>query len=739
MIKRINKIKDFGIFRDFKNRDLPDFLQYNLIYGWNCSGKTTLSRIFRCFETGQKHPDYSTASFELEDGQGNKVTENDLNKNLPIRVFNSDFINENLKWDIAIEPIFLLGQQNIQLQTDLDNEKQKLKAKQIEKTDWEKKKREAEIRIENALTNKARDVGNILSIRPYDKRHFLPKINEVLSDTQNRVLEDEEIQRLIIAYKSIDKKETIQEVTLKLPALAELIKSAANTLATTVKANVIERLKANSELNEWVKEGKELHQGKEICEFCGNKLPSNLLDDLSNHFSHDYETLINDIQNQIRVLSSSKITLSLPDEAKLYSEFQTDYSAKKTNIETEVALLNETIQSLIQYLEAKQLKAFDSLTLPTFTDNTSNIESVTTGVNQIFKQQSKKTEEFEAEKEKALSALLRHYASEFITNEKYSETLKDINDYGTTIQTATQEFKHIETTITSIEQQLSETVKGAEKINEYLGLYFGKDDLKVKVTNDNKFQLLRTGIIAKNLSEGEKTAIAFAYFITKLEDKNTTLADAIVYIDDPVSSLDANHLFNTYSFIKTKLSSCSQLFISTHNFEFFNLIKDWFTGKGMKKDKRSFYMIERTTNSTIDQSAITKVTSLILDFKSEYCYLFSIIYKFRQSPSLDYYQLYNLPNILRRYMESLMSFEIPNGHGLESKLDILIPNNVSSERVRKFVHHYSHSSSVTRSLQFPDLKECTDIVNLVLGAVEIKYKEHYDALVDVMGNSTTVP
>lgn len=105
-------------------------------------------------------------------------------------------------------------------------------------------------------------------------------------------------------------------------------------------------------------------------------------------------------------------------------------------------------------------------------------------------------------------------------------------------------------------------------------------------------------------------------------------------------------------------------------------------------------------------------------------------------PTPDYYQLYNMPNLLRRYLEALMSFKIPNGHGLESKLEILIPNDVKAERVRKFIHHYSHSSSVTRSLQFPDLKECTDVVDIVLGAVETKYKEHYDALTETVTTAT---
>lgn len=53
MIRRIQHIKGFGVFGNFQwPAGLPEFKQFNLIYGWNYSGKTTLSRAFRCF--GQK-------------------------------------------------------------------------------------------------------------------------------------------------------------------------------------------------------------------------------------------------------------------------------------------------------------------------------------------------------------------------------------------------------------------------------------------------------------------------------------------------------------------------------------------------------------------------------------------------------------------------------------------------------------------------------------------------------------
>ena len=255
----------------------------------------------------------------------------------------------------------------------------------------------------------------------------------------------------------------------------------------------------------------------------------------------------------------------------------------------------------------------------------------------------------------------------FSLSEKYAQTQKTIKDLDSEVIKVNGLIRQIDIKIVKLEEQLSETVKGAEKINEYLKLYFGKQDVKVRVTTENKFQLIRADKTAKNLSEGEKTAIAFSYFITSLEEKGAVLLDTIIYIDDPISSLDSNHLFNTYSFIRdkfyefdtaTKTHNCkaAQFFISTHNFEFFNLIKDWF--EKMKKTDKSFYLIERISIGTTSDASILKPLPMeLLRFKSEYTYLFSIMYSFKANPATNFSQLYNLPNTVRRFLETFSAFK----------------------------------------------------------------------------------
>ncbi|TOB48616.1 AAA family ATPase, partial [Vibrio parahaemolyticus] len=73
-----------------------------------------------------------------------------------------------------------------------------------------------------------------------------------------------------------------------------------------------------------------------------------------------------------------------------------------------------------------------------------------------------------------------------------------------------------------------------------------------------------TGKLANNLSEGEKTAIAFVYFVTKLKEHDNDIKETIVVVDDPVSSFDSNHLFHSYSFLKKHCENAKQLFVMTH-------------------------------------------------------------------------------------------------------------------------------------------------------------------------------
>ena len=129
--------------------------------------------------------------------------------------------------------------------------------------------------------------------------------------------------------------------------------------------------------------------------------------------------------------------------------------------------------------------------------------------------------------------------------------------------------------------------------------------------------------MAKYLSEGECRLIAFCYFMAKLDDINTKNTKPVIWIDDPISSLDENHIFSIYSLIKTKIldtpDTCSQLFISTHNLRFLGLLKHIYD----RKDKKIASFIVRRK---LDGSILKELPKYLEKNITEYVYAFKQIY-----------------------------------------------------------------------------------------------------------------
>lgn len=100
VITCINRLRQFGIFTDFNGTKIKKFGKYNLVYGWNGTGKSTLSNLFSCLELRSLIPRFSTANFSIALEDGSTITEGNLSTSpLNIHVFNQHFIRENIDWD----------------------------------------------------------------------------------------------------------------------------------------------------------------------------------------------------------------------------------------------------------------------------------------------------------------------------------------------------------------------------------------------------------------------------------------------------------------------------------------------------------------------------------------------------------------------------------------------------------------------------------------------------------------
>lgn len=725
MISKIEYIKKHGLFDNFHwNNNINEFSSFNLIYGWNYSGKTTLSRIFRCIELEQMHTDFPNSIFELS-YDNCKINKSNLsNHPFHFRVFNTDYIKENLKWEEQeANPIFILGKKDIELQEKLkiiNDEIETIKNDIQEKT---KEKNKLNTLIETSLTAKARELDRIKP--PYDKRKLKQVLTAIEKDIQTYKLDKNKVNRLIDTINS-SKKEKINEIKINIEIDEQ---EYLEILDKSIITKTIERLKSNPDLNTWVNTGLKFHKGKNKCEFCGQILPEGLIISYEEHFSKDYESLLNELKLLIQRTKLKIIELSLPDKNSFYPQFVDEFQSIKSIIDQEVKTYNKGIKNIIALLEKKHSNPFDKLSSElTIVDKTKMNETLQS-INGIIQRHNDYDKNLESKKVKAFEDLEKHYAYEFDNDNNYYKELLKIGNLETEIEDLENKKSWKVKATEDFEAKLSDISKVADTINDYLESIFGGNHLQVKPTNDDKFELIRNNEKAKNLSEGEKTSIAFAYFLTRLKDKETDLSKSIVFIDDPISSLDSNHLYNIYATIRSEIEKCKQLFVSTHNLEFFNLLKDWMKKIKGNKEKCRYYLIERINQNDSEIACLRNLPNFLLNYKSEYYFLFDKINSFSQSPSTDFEDLYQIPNVIRRFLEAFVGFKY--GEGLKKGLEFIIKNDAERICVDKFVNNLSHQTGLNRNLIFADINECKKIVDVVLDAVKNNDQDHYAVLMQI--------
>ena len=134
MIRKILKIKNYGIFRDFVwESALKEFDKINLFYGLNGSGKSTFSTLFD--DIKNKEQRYFLGEFKVSDDEvGAFASDNLENQNYNIYVFDSHFIEDNIGEFSKLKGIVYLSESNKTAKEALEQlreERKKLVGKQI--------------------------------------------------------------------------------------------------------------------------------------------------------------------------------------------------------------------------------------------------------------------------------------------------------------------------------------------------------------------------------------------------------------------------------------------------------------------------------------------------------------------------------------------------------------------------------------------------------------------------------
>ena len=752
LIERINKIKSHRIFREFVwPQDLLDFKEKNLFYGWNGTGKSTLSNLFRSIE---KKTPISEGEIEFV-VSGNKISGVSITtaQGLPqVRVFNKDFIADNVfTSNGAVTPIFFLGEENIEKQKQIEKLKDYIGQAEKEGRDKEAEKCRAEKALEDFKKERAKSIKDLLSAsggnnpyNNYDKRSYQIKCDELLK------LSDAEQKAKVLAEPEFDaqkkRKESspldkLQVLQFGYPDTQKLTDQVVALLKKTVVSAVIETLKNDQELTEWVKAGLVKHKKEHSsdCLFCGQSLPDGRIQELEEHFNDKYNAFIAEIESQSAVIKTAIESLKSctpPNRLGLYNHLKSDFDARQQDLSNEIAGLKGYLESLLAALKDKSQKPFQSIAR-SFVLVSGNIR-VISDLNDVISKHNRETDDFQTAISAARTAIEDSLVAQSIS--VYQQKKNDVDSAAAILQAASDKSSKLKTEIRELEKDIEEYRRPAEELNADIRAYLGRDELTFEIQGSG-YQVSRNATPAKNLSEGERTAIAFLYFLKSLGDKSFSLKDGVVVIDDPVSSLDSNALFHAFGFMKDRTKEAGQLFILTHNHAFFRQVKNWFNHlpcqnkKDVKVQPGRFYMLTSNATSGNRSSSISKLDRLLHEYESEYHYLFSLVYGAANSvEEAGLQENYHLPNIARRLLESFLAFRQPSKSGeLRQQLDLIDFDVAKKTRILRFLHTHAHAGQISDPEHDPSiLIETRQVLNDLLCLIQKDDNRHFEQMKELV-------
>ncbi|QIW52126.1 AAA family ATPase [Lactococcus raffinolactis] len=738
-IKKID-IKDFGCYKDYKQHsqlgignDFNDG-RVNIFYGRNYSGKSTYSKIFQSIELKQLPEKYGDIDFEIKLANQTFIKSNEITTHmLPIdcKVFNQRFIDDNIylhndnklnSFQISIgsdtngtlkkiEDIRLneLKPRNEKLSQIESNITEKQKKNKISKDSLDSKLRTTASKIKN-LKNPSVVVGN-----KYDIRDIKEEFSEHSSQFPILPSQSDKDALAELEKKINQAKIRILEKNIAKPQKIDLVSSDKNFnftlfLENTKKllskvvsvSNILDEYKNSPDKINWIKHGVDIHgENPEKCVFCGNSIDGGFIKNLKLVFSDELSSLENELAKRKSEIKSEIQKLnSIPNINK--EDYFNDSAADIQNINKDIRNVisdrKEALKTLESKIFEKQRDIFSKIEINDL--NWSDFSEIQVEIDSLYNSTIKQIEQFEDRKIKSIDFLRRYYIvkefpiSEFIKLSNEVDKLEeDIDEEFKEQEKLKEEKEKFEQDFIELESSLKSESEAVKRINMILQNSLAHSEISLGSVDDEEgiyFEVSRNEARAYNLSEGEKSLIAFAYYIARLKSLSTEeKSKTILFIDDPISSLDDNNIFYIYNLIFCLLEKKEflQYFLSTHNLDFLK-----YTNKfSVKKD---YYLIEKTkeAENTPSRSYIKKIPKYLSNKVTEFVFLFEQIYRVatEQENENNFSVFYNFPNNGRKFIETLLYFKYPD---YKTKNDDKINSYFGNENaafIQRINNEYSH-------------------------------------------------
>jgi|GEM_PF-6501586 len=717
-----------------------------LIKGNNATGKTTLSKIFRSIEY-RNNPEESKAivdeiiSYDKDDAEievqlsdGDRIIYDASNgiwygkEDAIVKVFNIDYIERKIDFgDFSKNKLTGAIETNT---GRISEEKIKYEKaiKEREKNQNQLFELSQEIDKKIAIKNKElRKIG--LHINDENYKYYIDTVNFngfALSSISER------LEKNISNYKELKNTIDVPRPNQNDIDIDKFIlifnKNYFYEYEEAEKHALQELNHCRENERQWKLSGLEYQKDRGKCVFCGQ----DLLDLEKIHLYERYrDSKINHTKDQLKQLTEQelplidsminglrrsqdalkRINLKLFNiDADIESIFLDIYDLKRTilelnelikgKIEKDVIVPKEKVNNLFSKFQEQLEKIYIVFDLIKTYEN--EVNKITTKRNRLSR---------EIKRDSEISFFLEN-KDDLI--EKYFKKDKEL-----------KRALEIEREMTAIYIQKEQERKREIRIMKELFIHLGIIDYDI----DNEFNLRWRNHAYSgkkyNLSTGEISAIAFSYFVASLmveltQDQKNNL---IIWIDDPVCSIDYQRIFSIVTMIldipnllaqkqnedgsEGKGSQNSQIFVTTHNDLLFNFLAQSNQFKRIKKgiifelykvNEKTFIRECKKSEQTIYLNKLIKIIE-IADKKSCDLELSEVLY---------------IPNYIRYVLEQLKQWMYPDLDNmlffLNDKLEFSRQDSCLLKKLYDVYSHVVPASDEERVISKEEIQKCCQLI-----------------------------
>ncbi|WQZ03414.1 AAA family ATPase [Helicobacter pylori] len=697
MAINIKKIKSFKAFCGLDAIEMGEFEHYNIIFGNNGCGKTSLTRAFELLIPKNKHIEkyrtISTAespSIEFECKDESYTIEPNSNIRAPsfkVEIYNSDFLHNNAPFNsefglkklddgtIILEGS-VLGEETKEINQLKDYrgkvEKRQKKIKDENSAETLTAKQESEIekykeeieKIRKKVTSKTipitLDEIKINNFCEVSKNHFEYQ-EDALTNLEKDFNELDEAIKKFDDLKEMELPKDYQTIKDKLESLFSFdIDKKVGQVSEKIKEHIS---KVGREfIEKGIKLQKEMPDN--ACPFCTQKITNNIIQAYTSYFNKRIEQFNQDSLEVSgilkKILEQWKIEKILQSFEK-FKPFIEDFSTNKENLKNaleQTKVLLEKLQKEVGKKEGvknkEKFQEIDKKLLENYKKFQQCVDETRNILNQK-KEQKKKLEKLKKELKEARIKKAKHDSYDWQKSKEEAKRKLSVLERG---------HKRLNCLLEKIDNKLKELYDqkrpDIETINNYLKAlnlpkYSLDKDYRI-VLNSDALENSEAKII---LSDGEKTTLAFAYFLARLKlfYKKEDLKNLVVVIDDPISSLDEQRIYNTtclvakinQELVGEKLSKNEdkvQVFVLTHNHTFMARLINM-VGKHAR-----YFQLERHQG----QLKIVCKNKVVGYFDTFYLLLFKEVYAFAKKETVqdDFNEAINYGNKVRILLESFL-------------------------------------------------------------------------------------